>query len=132
MSFEIDFNILKAITTDTVKGLDFSNNYGNVLFDLAVKEDAKLVTDYIKSYRSLPTKRTLLDKYGTDQDKIEKINNLWEKIKDHEYDVKEFSYDLEQLKERFKRQQLEKIYDNLERKLNNTDEDVLIRELNLS
>lgn len=132
MSFEIDFNILKAITTDTVKGLDFSNNYGNVLFDLAVKEDAKLVTDYIKSYRSLPTKRTLLDKYGTDQDKIEKINNLWEKLKDHEYDVKEFSYDLEQLKERFKRQQLEKIYDNLERKLNNTDEDVLIRELNLS
>src|SRR4051812_33938837 len=106
----IDLNILKSIITDLNIGLDFARNYSSELFDKDHKAFAAFVIDYLKIYRALPTSRVLKDKYSNNDNYID---NIFNNIKNYDNDLNEYSYYLDKLKKRYRKN----LVDNLGSKI---------------
>jgi replicative DNA helicase len=106
---ELDLRILKTLVSDKVIALTFTSRYDHSLFDQDTQRFAKLIIDYTKHYRSPPTKRTLLEQHGKNQNLATIIEDSWAEIDELNYDTKEYPYDLEQLKKRFQQQAVEDI-----------------------
>jgi replicative DNA helicase len=106
---ELDLKILKSLINDKVSSLTFTSRYDHTLFDSDVQRFSKLVLDYVKHFRSPPTKRTLLDQHGSNPELATIIEDSWAEIDGLEYDVREYPYDLAQLKKRFQLQAVEDI-----------------------
>jgi replicative DNA helicase len=106
---ELDLRVLKALLNDKVNALTFAYRYDHSLFDTDIQHFAKLVLDYTKHFRSPPTKRTLLDRHSGNSNLVTIIDETWNEIDDLEYDIKEFPYDLAQLKKRFQVRAVEEI-----------------------
>jgi replicative DNA helicase len=98
---ELDLKILKTLLTHNVHGLEFAYNLNASLFSPETKSFAKIVLDYIKSFKSVPTRRTLLDRHNGNVLRTNEINQIWDRIDSFEYDLNEYTYDLEKLKKRF-------------------------------
>lgn len=111
---ELDLRILKAIITDKVNALSFSYKYDHTLFDSETERFAKLVLDYTKHFRSPPTRRTLLDRHKGNSNLSQIIESAWDELDEFEYDNKEFTYDLGELKKRFQKKAVEIIRDKAE------------------
>ena len=103
MSEELDLNILKTLVTDKRAAIDFSYENDEKLFSTNYWLFAKCVIDYIKVYKEIPTKRTIIEKNVKNKEdpKYKYISEIWEKVNSHSYDVKEFKHDLQALKNRF-------------------------------
>lgn len=106
---ELDLRILKSITADKVNALTFAYKYDSELFDNDVRPFAKLVVDYVKHFRSPPTLRTLTERHKNNPELTNLINSSWQEIEEFEYDLKEYPYDLAELKKRFKQDAVEKV-----------------------
>jgi replicative DNA helicase len=106
---ELDLNILKTITQDKVQALTFSYRYDHSLFAPEAQRFGKCVLDYIKSFRSPPTKRTLIDRYKDNQDLVNHIGDVWDQLDALEYDQKEYTYDVGRLKRRFQETAVDEI-----------------------
>ena len=96
---ELDCRILKSIISDKFLAIDFASTFNHDLFSDDNKLFAKLLLGYIKSYKTSPTKRTLLEWAG--EAYLEDINNKWEAIDLLVYNIKEYPFDLGQLKKRY-------------------------------
>lgn len=96
-----DLRILKAITSDNRLALDFVNNHNPELFLGNSKQVGKAIYDYIKTYKTAPTKRVLLDRYRSDRSLAENIESLFDEFSNVEVDPKEYSYDLEKIKQSY-------------------------------
>lgn len=108
MEDELDLNILKAITSDKISALTFSNNFYYDLFAPENQAFGKTCLDYIKTYKSIPTERTLLES-AKEESKKQLIQSKWQDLELHEYNVNEFPFDLERLKKRYKYNKVEEI-----------------------
>lgn len=106
---ELDLRILKSLVKDKVSAMTFTSRYDHSLFDPDAQRFAKLVLDYTKHYRSPPTKRTLLEQHGNNQLLAVTIEDSWRELEELDYDTREYPYDLEQLKKRFRMQAVEDI-----------------------
>jgi len=106
---ELDLRILKSITSDKVNALTFASRYDQSLFDQDSQRFAKLILDYTKHFRAPPTKRTLLDQHGKNQILATIIEEAWREIEEFDYDLREYPYDLAQLKKRYQQQAVEEI-----------------------
>jgi replicative DNA helicase len=106
---ELDLRILKSITNDKVNALTFAYKYDSSLFDDDVKRFGQLTLDYIKHYRSPPTKRTLLDRHKGNQNIVDIINETWDEVEEYDYDLKEYQYDLSCLKRRYQERAVDQI-----------------------
>ena len=106
---ELDLRILKAITVDKVNALSFAYRYDHTLFDEDAERFAKLVLDYTKHFRAPPTRRTLLDRHSQNPHLTSIIEDAWNEIDDLDYDIKEYPYDLAELKKRFQLRAVERI-----------------------
>lgn len=93
----LDLRILKVITSDKVKAVDFSYNFDHTLFTRSSQEFARMVVDFLKSFRSLPTRRTLSDRYKN----VTLVNKWFDAIDNLDYDFNDYTYDLEHAKTRF-------------------------------
>ncbi len=98
---ELDLKILKTLLTHNVHGLEFAYNLNASLFSQETRIFAKIVLDYIKSFKAVPTRRTLLDRHNGNIARTEEINRIWDEVEAYTYDVNEYSYDLEKMKKRF-------------------------------
>jgi replicative DNA helicase len=127
---ELDLKILKGITTNKVSALSFIYGYNYELFDEDTQRFAKLVLDYTKSFKSPPTKRTLLDRHSGNPDLQKIINQSWSEIDEIEYDDKEYSYDLSLMKERYKKLTVEKIKERVDAE-GSEDPEKFYKKLNL-
>lgn len=124
MSFNmIDLNVLKVVTSNKVKALEFAYAFDDTMFSDDMRRGAKLVIDYIKSFRTVPTKRTLIDRYGHRSDDVEKIEELWDELETHSYDENEYEYDLEKMKDRFSLETAKAIRDGIDESINEGDDD---------
>jgi len=101
-----DLRILKAILCDSTIARDFAGNYDSTVFMGAAKEFAAIVIDYIKAYKSFPTKRIMLDKAGQDDGLANVVETIWDELEHTEYNPVEFQYDLDKLKERHTRNRI--------------------------
>jgi replicative DNA helicase len=106
---ELDLRIFKALIENKVNAMTFSYRYDHTLFDFECQRFAKLFLDYTKHFRDPPTRRTLIDRHHDNPQLVDIINETWDEIDGLEYDTKEYSYDLDLLKNRFKERAVEKI-----------------------
>ncbi len=102
----LDLSVLRGILSDKNHALTFNHKYSFDLFGPKYQAFAKLVSSYISSFRSQPTKRTLIDRYKEHKDYIEKT---WAEVYNYKSDPKEYNYDLAQLKLRFQKEAVLKI-----------------------
>lgn len=98
---ELDLKILKNIVSDKVNALTFSYRFDQSLFEGESQKFGKLVLDYVKSFRSPPTRKTLLDRHKTNSLNIDIVNKFWDELDQIEVDGKEYTYDLNLLKKRY-------------------------------
>lgn len=98
--YTLDLNILKALISNRMIAMEFSYRYDSDLFHEKLQRFAKIVINYVKVYRSLPSKRTLLERHSTEG--IEDyVNFVWDKLENIEYNNEDYPFDLEQLKKRY-------------------------------
>lgn len=107
MMEELDLRVLKAIVNDKVNAMTFTSRYDHSLFDQSAQRFGRLALDYVKQFKSPPTKRTLLELHGNNALLADNINNTWNELDNFEYDIKEFPFDLAKLKKRFQVQAVE-------------------------
>lgn len=111
---EQDLRILKTILNDPLIGVEFAGAFDESVFVGSVRNFAKSALSYIKAYRSLPTKRVMLEHVGNDQDRIEEINAIYEALSSVTVSSQEYKYDLEKLKSRYAFQKIEALKGMLE------------------
>ena len=111
---ELDLSILKTILNNRKYALDFANECGEKIFMPDIWRFAKLVIDYIKTYKEVPTRRVLIEKVGTKSGAfIEYINAVFLKLESFKYDEREYKHDLEKIKNRFSETLINGLRDNL-------------------
>ncbi len=98
MSYDIDWGILKAISTSTTKGTEFSYRYSEDLFLPSVKSYAHLIITHIKAYKTLPTVYNLTENNPGREDEIE---DLFSMLEDIQYDVNNYPIDIEKMVVRY-------------------------------
>jgi replicative DNA helicase len=109
-----DLRLLKGIICSERSGKEFASSYTHDLFLGDSKDVAKSVLDYIRTYKASPTKRTLLDFCGSDQKLKDKVEYTWQLLDNIDYDIVEFNYDLEKLKDRHTKYKIESIKRSLD------------------
>lgn len=103
---EQDLRILKTVLTDPVIGVEFAGSFDESVFVGTTRNVAKSALAYIKAYRSLPTKRVMLEHAANNQDRIDEINAVYSALDDVTVASSEFKYDLEKLKNRYAYQKI--------------------------
>lgn len=115
-----DLAILKTICSDKKSALEFLSAGDPKYFSPELLKFSKAVYDYIKSYKEIPTLKTLTEKHvGKNEDLIKYISKCWKLQEDFVFDKKEFKYELEKLKKKYADLEILK----LKEKINNLDAD---------
>jgi replicative DNA helicase len=116
MSNELDLVILKHIVSNKNNALSFINECDTNLFNPEVWNFSKIVVNYIKSYRNVPTLRVIEEKLGKSKgnDKlIEAIRKIWAQLDKTEVNEKEYKFDLEKIKNRFAEREIIKFKESV-------------------
>lgn len=108
-----DLRVFKAITSDSRLALDFVNSHDPSVFLGDSKHVGKAIFDYIKAYKTTPTKRVLVDKYKTDTDLAIKIENLFDILPSIDFDPNEYQYDLDKIKHNYAETKFNALKDDL-------------------
>lgn len=98
---EQDLRLLKTICNDPRLGLDFAATYSSDLFCGDTKEVAKAILDYIKTYKSSPTKRVLVDAHHKNYDLVSKIEEVFDQFDSIDFNIVEYQYDIDKLRQRY-------------------------------
>jgi replicative DNA helicase len=105
---ELDLTVLKSLVTNKKRALDFVNEQDPKIFSNEVWIFANNITNYIKTYKELPTLRVITEKLskGNNDKLIETITNIWNQVDKIQVNDKEYRHDLEKIKKRFAEKQL--------------------------
>lgn len=121
MNYEqLDLQILKIILSNKRYALDFISQYNEKLFMSDLWRFTKIIFDYVKVYKNVPTQRIILEKCKKNETLTKYVNEVYDAINKLQYDEKEYVYDLDKLKNRFS----QKLIKNLKDKITSTDEDL--------
>lgn len=104
----LDLAIIKTITSDKNHGMRFAHDYNHELFEDESQSFAFMAIDYMRSYRDIPSRRTLAECNPRSADYI---NLFFDEIDSFEYNEHDFSFDLERLKCRYTEISLSKVAD---------------------
>ena len=95
-----DLRLLKAITSDQRLALDFVNSHDPNLFVGEAKQVGRVIFDYIKAYKTIPTKRVLVDSHK-DSKIISQVEALFDILPSVTFDPTEYQYDVEKIRQRY-------------------------------
>lgn len=97
---EIDLKILKIITSDNPKGLEFAYSYTPELFNENLHLFGNLFRKYTLAFKSIPTKNTMIEWCGAGYQ--EYLNEVWDKLNNYnDYNKVEYNYYLDKLKKKY-------------------------------
>lgn len=108
-----DLRVFKAITSDNRLALEFVNSHDPSVFLGDSKHVGKAIFDYIKAYKTAPTKRVLIDKYQSDSALTIKIENLFDALPSIDFNPGEYQYDLDKIKQNYAETKLNDLKDDL-------------------
>ena len=114
---EQDLRLLKAIVSDDNAARQMSSVYGSNFFIGDAKDFANVALDYFKSYKAPPTRRVM-------QEYSPKFDDIWDELDKINYNKSEFSYDLDKVKDRFARHEIDQLRLSLDNLSLDTPEDV--------
>lgn len=117
----LESSILHAVTTHKRLALDFSSASNEQLFSTSeARVLGRVFSNYIKTFKDVPTKRVLLDKYSDDSDLSNLIGEFYDSIEGENYNEAEYAYDISKLKQTYGEQRLAAIKE----KVNSATNDV--------
>jgi replicative DNA helicase len=99
---ETDLRIIKTVLNDTKTALEFSNSENYQLLSDSVRDFSKNVVDLVRAYKTVPTKRMLIESIQDSPSKIQEYNSIFSNLENVTYDVKEFKYDFEKIRNKYK------------------------------
>lgn len=108
-----DLRVLKAITSDDRLALDFVNSHDPSVFLGDARHVGKAIVDYVKAYKTRPTKRVLVDKYKSDSALTDKIESLFELLPAIDFNPNEYQYDLDKIKQNYAETKFNALKDDL-------------------
>lgn len=98
---ERNLRIFKALLTDSKLANEFVSSQRSDLFFGDSADIGKIIYNYVKSYRNVPTARVLIQENADNDLLRDKITSIYEVLPDIEFDPKEYQYEVEKLKERY-------------------------------
>lgn len=96
-----DLRIFKVLLTDSRLASEFVNSQRSDLFLGGAEDIGKIIFNYIKTYKTSPTHRVLINEHSNNDLLREKINAIFESLPDVECNSSEYQYEVENLKKRF-------------------------------
>lgn len=108
-----DLRVFKAITSDNRLALDFVNSHDSSIFLGDSKQVGKAICDYIKAYKTTPTKRVLVDKYKSNAILTDKIEALFDILPSIDFNPIEYHYDLDKIKQNYAETRFSALKDDL-------------------
>jgi len=110
----LDFSILNAISKHQRIALDFSySSDENLFFSTKAQTLGKAFLHYVKSYRSKPTRKSLLDRHSTEDGLCDIINEFYDKADVTDYNEADYAYDVSKLKQTYGETRLKIIKDRI-------------------
>lgn len=110
---DLDLSILKVLLTSKKYALEFVHDCDVKLFHPDYWRFTKAILDYVKVYKSCPTKRTLIEQVRKNEALSKHLGEVFDKVSMTVYDEKEYAFDLERLKDRY----ASKLIDDLQKNL---------------
>lgn len=100
---DLDISILKVLLSNKKFATEFVYEFSEKLFVPEIWRFAKVVIDYIKTYKEVPTKRVLSEKIRASKNDVFANNaeQLFDRIEKFVYDEREYKHDLEKFKNRY-------------------------------
>jgi len=110
---DLELDILNGVSKHQKLALDFVTNCDENLFSGNNKRIAKAFIAYIGTYKSRPTRKTLVDYYSSDKAFCETINGFFDVVEDEEYNDCDFKFQVDKLKHVFAKNRLNVIKEKL-------------------
>jgi len=129
---ELDLVIFKHILSSKKNALEFVHDCSEKLFSTDAWRFAKLVLDYTRVYKEIPTRKVIIERAKSQKsESLNKyINQLWDDIENTKIDEKEYKHDLEKIKNRFTEKLIYDLKDRLVSEDGRIDISKSISELN--
>jgi len=111
----LDLAILKTLITNKKHAIDFATECDAKLFSVDLWNFSKVIVDYVKVFKEVPTLRVIQDRMAKTGNKTfaEYCDTVWKAVDAHPYDEREFKFDLEKIKQRYAEKQLAEIKESL-------------------
>ncbi len=98
---DLEMRVMKAVVDHQRLAMDFAYLHSPKLFlDPTNKQLVRCMIDYVKVYRSKPTKDSLID-FSRNRELAEEVDKFWEYTSDFIYDESDYNFDIEKLKTRY-------------------------------
>lgn len=124
---ETDLRIIKTILNDNKLSLEFASSDNYELLSDPCKDFAKKIVDLVKSYKSIPTKRMILESVQDSSIKHQEFNEMFSRLESISYDSKEFKYDLEKIRNQYKHSVTENFKKNVTNLVSSEQIEVLLK-----
>ena len=99
---ELELSVLNAVVKYKNTALDFAFSVDPQIFlSSEGRVIARTLVDHIKTFKNIPTKRVLLDKFSKDPDTGRIIGSFYDRADSVNYNEADYSYDLAKLKQAF-------------------------------
>lgn len=100
---ELDLIIFKHILSSKKNALEFVHDSSEKIFMPDAWRFAKIVLDYIKIYKEIPTRKVINERLKAQKNDslVNYVNQLWDDVEKVKIDDKEYKHDLEKIKNRF-------------------------------
>lgn len=110
---QLDLIILKHILSHKNHALQFLNDGDEKLFHHDIWRFSKLILDYIKTYKEIPTRKIISEQNQKNESLVKYINIIFDDIEKIQIDIREFKYDLEKIKNRYTEKLIYQLKDKL-------------------
>lgn len=112
---ELDLIVLKNVLSNKKNALEFSQEATEKLFVPDLWRFVKLILDYIRVYKEVPTQRVLSErlKYSKNEALTNYVNIVWGELDKIRIDEREYKHELEKLKKRFAEKLIYSLKDRL-------------------
>lgn len=112
----LDLGILKTIISNRKYALEFLQEGSENLLHPDLWRFTKIILDYIKSYKEIPTKKIILEKIKTSKNEtlFNYVGKLYAKLEEHQYNELEYKPDFEKLKLRYQEHLLHNLKSSLD------------------
>lgn len=110
---EQDLRIFKALLTDERLARDFATNHSPNLFLGQAKRVGTAIVDYINAYKSIPTRRVLIEKHSKDSELVDLVNEVFENLPNVEFSSSEYKFDIEKLTQRYSMSKISSLRDEI-------------------
>ena len=111
---DLDFSILNAISKHQRIALDFSYSSDENLFtSTSAQTIGKAFLSYVKSFKSKPSRKVMLDRHNTDDALCDVINKFYDRADTTDYNESDYAYDISKLKQVYGENRLKIIKDRV-------------------